>query len=339
MTGSLLSVRDLYVHFPVRQGLFGRAKGHVKAVDGVDLDIAHGKCLALVGESGSGKSTLGAAILGMQRPTSGRIAFDGHDVTDDRSPARLRRLRDIQTVFQDPVSALNPRMNIGDSIAEPLAIHGVGTRDERRHRVAELLDLVGLNPRHADRKPNAFSGGQRQRIVVARAIALQPKLLILDEPVSALDVSIRSQILNLLFELKRRFGLSYLFISHDLSVVRHFADRIAVMYLGRIVETGATADVFARPTHPYTEALLSAVPLPDPIAQRQRRRIILEGDLPSPANPPAGCRFSTRCPIAQGICADVSPSLQPLAKYDPAGSHQAACHLRAAAPGGTAMGG
>jgi oligopeptide/dipeptide ABC transporter ATP-binding protein len=332
VTDPLLSVRDLRVHFPIRQGFFGRPTGSVKAVDGVDLDIAHGQSLALVGESGSGKSTLGAAILGMQRPTSGRITFDGNDLTDDKSPGRIGR--EIQTVFQDPASALNPRMNIGDSIAEPLAIHGVGTRNERRNRVSELLDLVGLNPQHANRKPNAFSGGQRQRIVVARAIALQPKLLILDEPVSALDVSIRSQILNLLFELQRRFGLSYLFISHDLSVVRHFADRIAVMYLGRIVEIGATADVFARPAHPYTEALLSAVPLPDPIAQRQRQRIILEGDLPSPANPPAGCRFSTRCRIAQGICRELSPSLQPLAE-----SHQAACHLRAPAPGGTRMSG
>jgi peptide/nickel transport system ATP-binding protein/oligopeptide transport system ATP-binding protein len=327
----LLSVRDLHVHFPIRRGLLGRRSGAVKAVDGVDLDIAQGRSLALVGESGSGKTTLGAAIVGMQRPTSGRIAFDGQELASDKSSAHLGR--DIQIVFQDPVSALNPRMNIGDSIAEPLAIHGEGTGEERRKRVSELLELVGLDPQHANRKPHAFSGGQRQRIVVARAIALQPKLLILDEPVSALDVSIRSQILNLLLALQQRFGLSYLFISHDLSVVRHFAERIAVMYLGRIVETGATAEVFARPAHPYTEALLSAVPLPDPVAQRRRRRIILEGDLPSPADPPAGCRFSTRCPIAQGICRQLPPSLQPLAE-----GHQAACHLRAPAPGGAITG-
>jgi peptide/nickel transport system ATP-binding protein/oligopeptide transport system ATP-binding protein len=324
MTPPLLSIRDLHVHFPIRRGFFGHSAGLLKAVDGVDLDIEAGQSLALVGESGSGKSTLGAAVVGMQKASSGRIFFEGSDLPAKGTDRSAARLRDIQIVFQDPVSALNPRMDIGDSIAEPLAIHGVGTAQERRRRVAELLELVGLNPAHADRKPNAFSGGQRQRIVIARAIALQPKLLILDEPVSALDVSIRSQILNLLFELQRQFGLSYLFISHDLSVVRHFADRIAVMYLGRIAETGATADVFARPAHPYTEALLSAVPLPDPVAQRQRQRILLEGDLPSPANPPAGCRFSTRCPIAATICRELSPALNLVGR-----DHQAACHLRA----------
>lgn len=243
MTGPLLSVRDLRVHFPIRGGFLGRPLGWLKAVDGVDLDIAPGESLALVGESGCGKSTLGATILGMQRATSGRIVFEGEDVTSDASVRRADLSRDIQIVFQDPVSALNPKLTIGESIAEPLIIHGIGTREERRQRVGELLELVGLNPGHADRKPNAFSGGQRQRIVIARAIALQPKLLILDEPVSALDVSIRSQILNLLLELQQRLGLSYLFISHDLSVVRHFADRVAVMYLGRIAETGTTAEV------------------------------------------------------------------------------------------------
>jgi peptide/nickel transport system ATP-binding protein/oligopeptide transport system ATP-binding protein len=322
MTEPLLSVSDLKVHFPIRQGFLGRASGMVKAVDGVSLDIMPGETLALVGESGSGKSTLGAAIVGMQKQTGGHIHFDGGELSDDQASA-VRRAREIQIVFQDPGSALNPRMNIGDSIAEPLAIHGIGSSNERRRRVEELLELVGLNPQHAGRKPNAFSGGQRQRIVIARAIAMRPKLLVLDEPVSALDVSIRSQILNLLLELQQRFGLSYLFISHDLSVVRHFADRVAVMYLGRIAEAGPRASVFANPTHPYTEALLSAVPLPDPAAQRQRRRIILQGDLPSPANPPAGCRFSTRCPIVEPICRETSPSLQPTAA-----AHQAACHLR-----------
>ncbi|NTI25741.1 ATP-binding cassette domain-containing protein [Rhizobium rhizogenes] len=325
MTGPLLSVRDLRVHFPIRGGFLGRPVGWLKAVDGVDLDIAPGESLALVGESGCGKSTLGATILGMQSATSGRIIFEGEDVTSDASVRRADLSRDIQIVFQDPVSALNPKLTIGESIAEPLIIHGIGTREERRQRVGELLKLVGLNPGHADRKPNAFSGGQRQRIVIARAIALQPKLLILDEPVSALDVSIRSQILNLLLELQQRLGLSYLFISHDLSVVRHFADRVAVMYLGRIAETGSTAEVFAKPVHPYTEALLSAVPLPDPKAQRRRQRIILQGDLPSPANPPAGCRFSTRCPIAVPICRTVSPELEALQP----GGHSAACHVRA----------
>lgn len=324
MTGPLLSVRDLRVHFPIRGGFLGRPVGWLKAVDGVDLDIAPGESLALVGESGCGKSTLGATILGMQHATSGRIIFEGEDVTSDASVRRADLSRDIQIVFQDPVSALNPKLTIGESIAEPLIIHGIGTREERRQRVGELLELVGLNPGHADRKPNAFSGGQRQRIVIARAIALQPKLLILDEPVSALDVSIRSQILNLLLELQQRLGLSYLFISHDLSVVRHFADRVAVMYLGRIAETGSTAEVFAKPVHPYTEALLSAVPLPDPKAQRRRQRIILQGDLPSPANPPAGCRFSTRCPIAVAICRTVSPELE----ARQLGGHSAACHVR-----------
>lgn len=322
MNGNLLSIRDLKVHFPIRQGAFGGVFRLLKAVDGVDLEIGHGETLALVGESGSGKSTLGAAVVGMQKPTSGQIVFDGDEIGQDRESAK-RRMRDIQIVFQDPVSALNPRMDIGDSIAEPLAIHGVGSHQERRRRVGDLLELVGINPHHADRKPGTFSGGQRQRIVIARAIALQPKLLVLDEPVSALDVSIRSQILNLLLELQQRLGLSYLFISHDLSVVRHFADRVAVMYLGRLAETGRTANVFSHPAHPYTEALLSAVPLPDPKAQRMRQRIILQGDLPSPANPPSGCRFSTRCPIVEPICREISPSQQPVRPMQ-----QAACHLR-----------
>ena len=325
MTAPLLSVRDLRVHFPIRGGFLGRPVGWLKAVDGIDLDIAPGESLALVGESGCGKSTLGATILGMQRATSGSMVFEGETVAAEASERRANLSREIQIISQDPLSALNPKLTIGESIVEPLIIHNVGTRDERKRRVAELLDLVGLNPAHADRKPNAFSGGQRQRIVIARAIALQPKLLILDEPVSALDVSIRSQILNLLLELQQRFSLSYLFISHDLSVVRHFADRVAVMYLGRFAETGATADVFARPVHPYTEALLSAVPLPDPRAQRHRKRIILQGDLPSPANPPDGCRFSTRCPIVQPLCRAISPELQPLQET----GHSAACHLRA----------
>lgn len=323
MSEALLSLDNLRVHYPVRGGLLGRPVGYVKAVDGVDLEIGHGESVALVGESGCGKSTLGAAILGMTRPTGGTIRFNGAPVVHGL-PGTLQDLsRDIQIVFQDPVSALNPKLSIGESIAEPLAIHGVGTTAERRDRVAELLGLVGLHAGHAGRKPNAFSGGQRQRIVIARALALNPKLLILDEPVSALDVSIRSQILNLLLELQARFGLSYLFISHDLSVVRHFADRVAVMYLGNIVETGPTAEVFSRPVHPYTEALLSAVPLPDPDAQRQRKRIVLRGDLPSPANPPQGCRFVTRCPMAEDICRKTPPPLSPRGPV-----RRAACHLR-----------
>ena len=320
----LLSVRGLKVHFPISKDLWGRDTRYVKAVDGVDFDIAPGESMALVGESGCGKSTLGAAVLGMQIPTAGVISFAGEDVRHGERQTRIRLARDIQTVFQDPVAALNPKMSIGDSIAEPLAIHGVGDAKARAERVAELLSLVGLHPQHAERRPNAFSGGQRQRIVIARALALQPKLLILDEPVSALDVSIRSQILNLLLDLQRRFGLSYLFISHDLSVVRHFADRVAVMYLGKLVETGPTETVFARPVHPYTEALLSAVPLPDPVAQRARKRIILTGDLPSPANPPAGCAFVTRCPLAEEICRREPPPLVQVGTQE-----RAACHVRA----------
>lgn len=319
----LLSIRDLKVHFPIRGGLFGRDLRLVKAVDGVDLDIGQGESVALVGESGCGKSTFGAAILGMQIPTSGKILFDGEEVRHTEAKTRKRLARDIQTVFQDPVAALNPKMSIGESIGEPLAIHGTD-RVERHERVAELLGLVGLHPEHATRQPSAFSGGQRQRIVIARALALRPKLLILDEPVSALDVSIRSQILNLLLELQHRFGLSYLFISHDLSVVRHFADRVAVMYLGKLVETGLTDVVFSQPVHPYTEALLSAVPLPDPTAQRARKRIVLTGDLPSPANPPKGCAFVTRCPLAQEICRQKSPPL-----IDIGDGQMAACHVRA----------
>lgn len=325
MSETLLSVDNLKVHYPIRGGLLGRTVNFVNAVDGVSLDIARGESVALVGESGCGKSTLGTAILGMTKATSGNIRFDGKPVAHGLSETIRGLSRDIQIVFQDPASALNPKLTIGESIAEPLAIHNIGTAAEQRARVAELLKLVGLHPEHAMRKPGAFSGGQRQRIVIARALALNPKLMILDEPVSALDVSIRSQILNLLLDLQRQFGLSYLFISHDLSVVRHFADRVAVMYLGRIVETGETSDVFDRPEHPYTEALISAIPLPDPIVQRQRKRIVLRGDLPSPANPPKGCGFSTRCPLAVAECREAPPSL-----VERNANRHLACFVRAA---------
>ncbi|MDR6434517.1 oligopeptide/dipeptide ABC transporter ATP-binding protein [Brucella pseudogrignonensis] len=323
MNDTLLSVENLKVHYPIRGGLLGRAVNYVKAVDGVSLNIARGESVALVGESGCGKSTLGTAILGMTKATSGAINFDGKPVAHGLPETISGLSRDIQIVFQDPASALNPKLTIGESIAEPLAIHKIGTSAERRARVAELLKLVGLHPEHATRMPGAFSGGQRQRIVIARALALNPKLMILDEPVSALDVSIRSQILNLLLDLQQQFGLSYLFISHDLSVVRHFADRVAVMYLGRIVETGKTSDVFDNPAHPYTEALISAIPLPDPIAQRQRKRIVLRGDLPSPANPPKGCGFSTRCPIAFDKCHQLPPPL-----IEANAARYVACHAR-----------
>ncbi|RJG41422.1 oligopeptide/dipeptide ABC transporter ATP-binding protein [Mesorhizobium sp. DCY119] len=326
MSDILLSVRDLKVHFPIRGGMLGRPAGWVKAVDGVDLDIRRGESVALVGESGCGKSTLGAAVLGMITPSAGSITFEDNPIVHGLAATRRSLSRDVQIVFQDPVSALNPKLTIGESIAEPLHIQHVGSAAERKERVAELLKMVGLHPQHADRKPNAFSGGQRQRIVIARALALNPKLLILDEPVSALDVSIRSQILNLLLELQQRLGLSYLFISHDLSVVRHFADKVAVMYLGHLVETGPTTAVFANPVHPYTEALLSAVPLPDPVLQRQRRRIVLKGDLPSPANPPKGCKFVTRCPLAESICHETQPPLVSVGAQ-----RLAACHIRARA--------
>lgn len=323
----LLEVTDLKVHFGGGRTLLRREIPPVRAVDGVSFSIGRGETLALVGESGCGKSTTGNALLGLVRPTGGRILFDGRDVTAATEAERKALAGEMQVIFQDPVSALDPKMSVGDSIEEPLAIRGVA-REERRRRALSLLDQVGLRAAHYDRYPNEFSGGQRQRIVIARALALQPRLLVCDEPVSALDVSIRSQILNLLVELQRELGLSYLFISHDLSVVRHIADRVAVMYLGTIVETGETDTVFARPTHPYTEALLSAIPLPDPRRQRSRSKILLTGDLPSPSAPPPGCPFVDRCPIAEPVC----PTARPLLARAPSGA-LAACYVRAPSPG------
>jgi peptide/nickel transport system ATP-binding protein/oligopeptide transport system ATP-binding protein len=305
----LVSVHGLQVHFPIRAGL-GRTRGMVKAVDGVSFDIQRGETVALVGESGCGKSTTGYAILGLTQATGGRITFEGRDITA-AGPAERRRLADdIQIVFQDPSAALDPKMTVAQSVGEPLAIRNTPTA-ERQRRVAELLDRVGLQASHAGRYPNQLSGGQKQRVVIARALALSPKLVICDEPVSALDVSIRSQILNLLMTLQRELGLAYLFISHDLSVVRHIADRVAVMYLGTIVELAPAETLFAAPTHPYTQALLSAIPLPDPVAQRARQRIILTGELPSPANAPPGCPFTSRCPIKIAKCSETRPPLLP----------------------------
>jgi peptide/nickel transport system ATP-binding protein/oligopeptide transport system ATP-binding protein len=318
----LLAVEDLCVHFPVRGGWLGGRRGTIKAVDGFSLTIGAGETVALVGESGCGKSTAGNAIIGLLEPSAGRIFFEGVDLTAIPAARRALLRRQMQVIFQDPVSALNPKLSIGQSVAEPLIVAGVPTK-ARRERVAELLDLVGLKASQKDRYPNELSGGQRQRVVIARALALSPKLLVCDEPVSALDVSIRSQILNLLMRLQQELGLAYLFISHDLSVVRHIADRVMVMYLGTIVEEGDAEAVFASPAHPYTEALLAAIPLPDPTLQRQRKAIVLTGELPSPLDPPAGCPSVTRCPIREKRCADLRPSLSPT----PQGS-MAACPVR-----------
>jgi len=322
MSEPLLKVTDLKVHFPIRRGVFRRPTGAVKAVDGVSFTIQAGETFALVGESGCGKSTTGYATLGIVRPTSGQVDFQGADLARLDRAALRHAQRDMQIIFQDPYSSLDPKMTVGESIGEPLLVRGVLQGTALTRRVEELLVLVGLQPQHASRYPHEFSGGQRQRIVIARALALSPRLIVCDEPVSALDVSIRSQILNLLMRLQRELGVTYLFISHDLSVVRHISDRVAVMYLGHIVEEAPTEALFGAPSHPYTQALLSAILLPDPQAQRARAPIILQGDLPSPAAPPSGCPFRTRCPLAQEICAGAMPPLRAIAD-----GHRVACHL------------
>jgi oligopeptide transport system ATP-binding protein len=321
---ALLEVRDLKVHFPLQRG--GRPGAFVKAVDGVAFKVEAGRTLALVGESGCGKSTTAYAILGLVAATTGQILFDGRDITHLAPKERRALTGDIQIVFQDPSAALNPRLTIGQSIAEPMAIAG-RPRAEQRKRVAELIERVGLPSAFARRLPAALSGGQRQRVVIARALALSPRLLILDEPVSSLDVSIRSQILNLLMELQRDLRLTYLFISHDLSVVRHIADEAAVLYLGTVAEQGPIDAIFGRPQHPYTTALLSAIPLPDPVAQRTRQKIILSGELPSPIDPPPGCPFIARCPIRIEACAKVRPTPEPSAS-----GSAVACIVRAPSP-------
>jgi oligopeptide/dipeptide ABC transporter ATP-binding protein len=319
VTGALLEVEGLVKHFPVRSGVFGRTSAHVHAVDGVDFHVKQGETLAIVGESGCGKSTVGRLVLRLIEPTAGAVRFEGEDLLALGADEMRARRRRLQIIFQDPYASLNPRMTVGAMLGEPLFLHGLARHEEqRRLRIGELLELVGLRPEHARRYPHEFSGGQRQRLAIARALAVEPRLIVADEPVSALDVSIQAQVINLMEELQQRFGLAYIFISHDLAVVKHIADRIAVMYLGKIVETATTDELFRNPRHPYTRALLSAVPLPDPTAVRERA--LLEGDIPSAINPPPGCRFHTRCPFARESCRrDV-----PILANDGAG-HATAC--------------
>jgi oligopeptide transport system ATP-binding protein len=321
----VLETKNLVKHFPITQGIVFKTKvGAVRAVDGVDIDLRRGETLGVVGESGCGKSTLAKLLVGLEKPTSGSIMVRGEDMVRLSGSALRRARRNIQMVLQDPYTSLNPRMTVGDIIGEPFVIHPEAVpRKGRERAVQDLLDTVGLNPDHVNRYPHQFSGGQRQRIGIARALALKPEIIVCDEPVSALDVSIQAQVINLLEGLQNEFGLSYIFIAHDLSVVRHISDRVAVMYLGRVVETGNDMAIYEQPTHPYTQALLSAVPVPDPRLRGHRDQIVLEGDVPSPANPPSGCRFRTRCWKAQEVCAEKDPALE-VRERSP---HPSACHF------------
>jgi oligopeptide transport system ATP-binding protein len=322
MGTTLIDVKGLKVHFPIKGGLLSRTVATVKAVDGVDLFVRSGETLGLVGESGCGKSTTGRAILQLIRPTAGSVIFEGVDLTKISNDQVRRKRSEMQMIFQDPYGSLDPRFTVGQIISEPLENFKRGNQKGIRDEVARLLEVVGLNPYYVNRFPHEFSGGQRQRIGIARALALRPKLVIADEPVSALDVSIQAQVLNLLKDLQEQFGLTYLFVAHNLSVVKHISDRVAVMYLGRVAELADSEDLYEMPLHPYTQALLSAIPVPDPEVESKRKRIILEGDVPSPVNPPSGCNFHPRCWKAQQICREVIP---PLEEKQP--HHYAACHF------------
>ncbi|ACB07679.1 ABC transporter ATP-binding protein [Candidatus Korarchaeum cryptofilum] len=318
----MLRLQDIRKYFPVRGGVLMKVIGEIKAVDGVSMDIGKGETFGLVGETGSGKTTLGRVVLKLIEPTSGRIFFDGRDITELRGKELLPLRREMQIVFQDPYKALHPKKKVKDIVGEPLIIHEGLRGKEVEERVSEMLKLVGLNPEHMHRYPHEFSGGQRQRIVIARALILRPKFIVLDEPTSALDVSVQAKILNLLSDLKEKFGLTYLLISHNLAVVRHFSNRVGVMYLGKLVEVAPTEELFENPRHPYTIGLISSIPVPDPKLVKSRRKLLLLGEIPSPMNPPSGCRFHTRCPYAKEVCRTEEPKIEEISE-----GHYVACHL------------